>query len=144
MNEVKRWKLKGFIPGVDGVSKAIFQPVVVLADEFDAALVRETDLRDALREAEVLSESRGRQSSAFENRMGELQVENGKLSDRLATADERANLLARDAARYRWLRERDLNSICAGGVFVGRTPQNIVLNGEDLDQAIDAKLAEGE
>lgn len=37
MSEVKRWKLKGFIPGVDGESRAIFQPVVVLAEDFDNA-----------------------------------------------------------------------------------------------------------
>lgn len=117
---------------------------VVLAEDFDTALAHQNELREDLQELEARSDSRGRQSSEFESRMGNLQVENGKLNDRLATADERANLLARDAARYRWLRERDLNSISAGGMFVGRTPQNIVLNGEDLDQAIDAKLAEGE
>ena len=35
MPEVKRWQLKGFIPGVEGESKAVFRPVVVLADDFD-------------------------------------------------------------------------------------------------------------
>lgn len=117
---------------------------VVLAEDFDIALAHQAELREALQESEARSDSRGQQSSAFESRMGDLQVENGKLKNRLATADERADLLTRDAARYRWLRERDLDSIFAGGVFVGRTPQNIVLNGEDLDQAIDVKLAEGE
>ncbi len=49
-----------------------------------------------------------------------------------------------DAARYRWLRERDLDMISKGGVFAGMTPQNVVMNGEDLDQAIDeAMRAEG-
>lgn len=42
--EVKRWQLKGFIPGVEGESKAVFRPVVVLADDFD----RITAERDAL------------------------------------------------------------------------------------------------
>ena len=42
--EVKRWQLKGFIPGVEGESKAIFRPVVVLADEFDRIAAE----RDAL------------------------------------------------------------------------------------------------
>lgn len=42
--EVKRWQLKGFIPGVEGESKAVFRPVVVLADDFD----RVTAERDAL------------------------------------------------------------------------------------------------
>jgi hypothetical protein len=47
---------------------------------------------------------------------------------------------ARDAARYRWLRERDLDTIERGGVFAGMTPENYVLNGEDLDAAIDAAM----
>jgi len=44
--EVKRWQLKGFIPGVEGESKAVFRPVVVLADDFD----RVTAERDALQQ----------------------------------------------------------------------------------------------
>ncbi|EMS3863843.1 hypothetical protein [Pseudomonas aeruginosa] len=48
--------------------------------------------------------------------------------------------LRKDAARYRWLRERDLETIRQGGVFAGMTPENIVLNQEDLDAAIDAAL----
>jgi hypothetical protein len=42
--KVKRWQLKGFIPGVEGESEAVFRPVVVLADDFD----RITAERDAL------------------------------------------------------------------------------------------------
>jgi hypothetical protein len=38
MSEVMRWKLKGFIPGVEGQSKAVFQPVVVLAEDYDNAV----------------------------------------------------------------------------------------------------------
>lgn len=49
--------------------------------------------------------------------------------------------LAADAARYQWLRSQDINSIDKGGIFAGQTPQNLVLNGEDLDRAID--LARG-
>ncbi|EQB8433784.1 hypothetical protein ACYUS1_005230 [Pseudomonas aeruginosa] len=48
--------------------------------------------------------------------------------------------LRKDAARYRWLRERDLETIRQGGVFAGMTPENIVLNQEDLDAEIDAAL----
>lgn len=47
---------------------------------------------------------------------------------------------AQEANRYRWLRSRDLDTIKAGGVFAGLTPENVVLNGEDLDAAIDAQL----
>ncbi|HEH8494797.1 TPA: hypothetical protein SH495_005524 [Pseudomonas aeruginosa] len=48
--------------------------------------------------------------------------------------------MRKDAVRYRWLRERDLETIRQGGVFAGMTPENIVLNQEDLDAAIDAAL----
>ena len=44
MSEVKRWKLKGFLPGVEGECKAVFQPLVVLADDFDRIVAE----RDAL------------------------------------------------------------------------------------------------
>ncbi|MCD2987694.1 ead/Ea22-like family protein, partial [Pseudomonas aeruginosa] len=51
---------------------------------------------------------------------------------------EQIRRMAKDAARYRWLRERDLETIRQGGVFAGMTPENIVLNLEHLDAAIDA------
>jgi len=47
-----------------------------------------------------------------------------------------------DAARYRWLRARDLETIHGGGVFAGMTPKNVVLNGDDLDREIDAAMQE--
>lgn len=53
---------------------------------------------------------------------------------------EQIRRMAKDAARYRWLRERDLETISRGGVFAGMTPENIVLNLEDLDAEIDAAL----
>lgn len=46
MSEVRRWKLKGFIPGIEGESKAVFQPTVVLEEDYDAALDREASLRE--------------------------------------------------------------------------------------------------
>lgn len=55
-------------------------------------------------------------------------------------ARHEANDLALDAARYRWLRERALDTITNGGVFCGMTPENVVLNGIDLDKAIDAAM----
>lgn len=51
--------------------------------------------------------------------------------------------LRRDAERYRWLRARDLDSIHKGGVFAGMTPENVVLNREDLDSAVDARRDKG-
>lgn len=44
--------------------------------------------------------------------------------------------------RYEWLRARALDTIEKGGVFAGRTPDNVVLNGDDLDAAIDAAMAD--
>ena len=48
------------------------------------------------------------------------------------------------AIRYAHLRTRSVDSIAIadGGVFAGRVPQNEVLNGADLDTAIDADLAQ--
>lgn len=48
----------------------------------------------------------------------------------------------KDAERYQYLRERDLETIENGGVFAGITPYNFVLNGIDLDQAIDDAIAQ--
>ena len=47
------------------------------------------------------------------------------------------------ALRYAYLRQAPLDAIKAGGVFVGKTPDNIVLNGADLDQIVDASIREG-
>ncbi|MCO7610951.1 Lar family restriction alleviation protein [Pseudomonas chlororaphis] len=52
-----------------------------------------------------------------------------------------ANELRKDAERYQWLRSRDLETISHGGVFAGLTPQNMVLNEETLDEAVDAAMA---
>lgn len=48
--------------------------------------------------------------------------------------------MAIDAARYNFLRGRDLDTITKGGVFAGMTPRNVVLNGDDLDAAVDAAM----
>ena len=42
-----------------------------------------------------------------------------------------------DAKRYRYLRNADIDAIHKGGIFAGKTPENIVINGEDLDIEID-------
>jgi len=54
-------------------------------------------------------------------------------------ADEMESLEL-DAARYRWLKSRDLDAIHQGGVFAGLTPDNVVLNGDDLDRHIDFEM----
>lgn len=53
----------------------------------------------------------------------------------------RGDQYERDAARYRFLRSRDLNTIAMGGVFAGMTPQNLVINEETLDEAVDAAMS---
>lgn len=53
-----------------------------------------------------------------------------------------ANELRKDAERYQWLRSRNLETISHGGVFAGITPQNMVLNEETLDEAVDAARAQ--
>lgn len=41
-----------------------------------------------------------------------------------------------------FLRSRNLDAIKQGGVFVGMTPQNLILNGTDLDEAVDIAMKE--
>ncbi|WP_449102809.1 hypothetical protein [Pseudomonas extremaustralis] len=60
--------------------------------------------------------------------------------DEVARLKAECEGLRLDAERYRWLRGRDLEAIHEGGVFAGQTPRNVVLNGEDLDAAIDAAI----
>lgn len=56
------------------------------------------------------------------------------------TAEAEISRRITDAERYQWLRSRPLDTIRSGGVFAGETPRNIVLNGDDLDERIDAAI----
>lgn len=67
-----------------------------------------------------------------------LDVEIAALESSCAHLGRLIDELRPDAERYQYLRERDLDTIRQGGVFAGRTPDNVVLNGDDLDAAIDA------
>lgn len=60
---------------------------------------------------------------------------------RIERLEAEIEALRLDAERYRWLRERDVETIHLGGVFAGITPDNLVINGEDLDRHIDAAIA---
>ncbi|MCQ9422694.1 hypothetical protein NRB16_04000 [Pseudomonas sp. LJDD11] len=52
--EVHRWQLKGFIPGIEGVSKAMLRPWVVMADDFDAHVAKlQTDLINMREERDI-------------------------------------------------------------------------------------------
>jgi hypothetical protein len=53
---------------------------------------------------------------------------------------DQCNRAFRDAARYQWLRNRDLETVAEGGIFIGVTPENVVINGEDADAYIDARM----
>jgi hypothetical protein len=72
-----------------------------------------------------------------------VRTNDGQTIEATETADQIAALVtkAEHAERYTWLRERDLSTVHQGGVFAGRTPENVVLNGADLDAAIDAERA---
>lgn len=61
-------------------------------------------------------------------------------AERLRKAEEELEQYKRDAERYRWLRERDVDTIHKGGVFAGVTPENLVINQEDLDAHIDRAM----
>jgi len=50
--------------------------------------------------------------------------------------------LRKDAARYNVLRQADVDTVHNGGLFAGLTPENIVINGRDLDERVDAVLAQ--
>lgn len=71
----------------------------------------------------------------------EAERERDELVQKMYQLESERDALRADAERYQWLRGRDLNTIAAGGVFAGMTPQNIVINGADLDSRIDAERA---
>ena len=52
-----------------------------------------------------------------------------------------ATELRKDAERYRVLRQADVDTVQNGGLFAGLTPDNIVINGLDLDIHTDAVIA---
>ena len=52
--------------------------------------------------------------------------------------------LRADAERYRVLRRADIDTIHNGGLFVGLTPENVVINGCDLDYRCDALISSPE
>lgn len=102
------------------------------------------------RQLECVLREIGMRERVYPRRVAEGRMPQAKADDEIAVMRAVADTLRDlqqtelDAGRYRWLRTRDLDTIGAGGVFVGLTPQNTVLNGEDLDRAVDqAKTLEG-
>lgn len=68
-------------------------------------------------------------------------IEASEEAEHIAALISKSVETGRYAERYGWLRDRDLSTIHQGGVFAGKTPENVVLNGADLDAAIDAERA---
>ena len=75
------------------------------------------------------------------SQLAETERQNADLLAANIRFEKRARETERDASRYRWLRERDLETVYSGGVFIGETPRNMVLNLEDADAAIDVAMA---
>lgn len=76
-----------------------------------------------------------------------LNRESQNLSDQLGRCDrERRELkaenesLKKDAERYQVLRQANIDTIHNGGLFAGLTPDNVVINGCDLDDRTDAVI----
>ncbi|KWH52534.1 hypothetical protein [Burkholderia cepacia] len=75
---------------------------------------------------------------------GEVTHGNTTMGECMASLLDRLEVAELYADRYRYLRERPLDAVSNGGVFAGKTPDNVVLNGADLDAAIDAARAGGQ
>lgn len=108
--EVKRWQLKGFIPGVEGECEAVFRPVVVLASDYDAAQSELAALREDLATAKRNEHNSEVALKAAYERQDELRkvIANTdqtlfNKSLRLTAAEQRNAELGIDAGRYRKL-----------------------------------------
>lgn len=112
--------------------------VLALLDEIDQLKAENCAHKDTQKHCELLEQYLKECASALPGTYYMDPPDGGNVS-----IPEQIRRMAKDAARYRWLRERDLETIRQGGVFAGMTPENIVLNQEDLDAEIDAAL-EGE
>ncbi|HXU93211.1 MAG TPA: hypothetical protein VFP33_06090, partial [Gallionella sp.] len=62
-------------------------------------------------------------------------------ADHAAPATQAADTDARDAARYRWLRDHSEPGICAFYLSVGQAFKNVKFARETVDDAIDAQIA---
>ncbi|WP_234197098.1 hypothetical protein [Pseudacidovorax sp. NFM-22] len=71
---------------------------------------------------------------------GSQSVECAAMAFNACARPDRTEAIRQDAARYAYLRSRPLDTIKQGGVFAGLVPDNVVLNGDSLDAAVDAAL----
>ncbi|ENZ1760427.1 TPA: hypothetical protein NIB27_006298 [Pseudomonas aeruginosa] len=109
--------------------------ILALLDEIDRLKAENCAHKDTQKHCELLEQYLKECASALPGTYYMDPPDGGNVS-----IPEQIRRMAKDAARYRWLRERDLETIRQGGVFAGMTPENIVLNQEDLDAEIDAAL----
>lgn len=68
--------------------------------------------------------------------------ENDELLDQVLQLSNENKALAKNADRYLVLRQDDVDTIQNGGLFAGLTPDNLVINGEDLDRRTDVVIEE--
>ncbi len=125
-------------PAASFIATATPKTVLALLDEIDRLKAENCAHKDTQKHCELLEQYLKECASALPGTYYMDPPDGGNVS-----IPEQIRRMAKDAARYRWLRERDLETIRQGGVFAGMTPENIVLNQEDLDAEIDAAL-EGE
>ena len=104
---------------------------------FGQAMVDEGICISSLNESGTRDELCEKTARALESALSILSTALAERDAKIAELEEQAWQLKADAYRYRWLRERDLDTIHKGGVFAGSTPRNVVINGEDLDWAVD-------
>ena len=83
MSEVMRWKLKGYIPGVEGASKALFQPWVVPAEDFDRLTAECDGLQLSLNTADQTIDDLNSAVSRRTQRVRELEVQLASAVDAL-------------------------------------------------------------
>lgn len=76
----------------------------------------------------------------MDDEIARVKVEQEPQGEREPLTDEQR----KDAERYRHLRAQPIDCIDAGGIFCGKTPENVVVNGEDLDAAVDAAIGIGQ
>ncbi|MBF8703058.1 hypothetical protein [Pseudomonas putida] len=93
-----------------------------------------TDVQGLMKSCQRGVAGKGQAIEAANNLLAECYGLLGKLA-----AENEA--LRKDAERYRVLRQADLDTIHNGGLFAGLTPDNIVINGHDLDRRADAVIA---
>jgi len=63
--------------------------------------------------------------------------------DALETAQSSYMADQRDAGRYRFLRNANCEHPLEGGIFIGITPANVIVTGDDADRAVDEAMTNG-